>query len=86
MDVGIQSNHVSNLARVHALRPDARSRMNTVCMVTYFGGGALGTALGTWAWTLRGWEGVCGVGAGLLAVALAVWAAGASRSAKIRLR
>lgn len=79
MDVGVQSNHVSNLARVHALRPDARSRMNTVYMVTYFGGGALGTALGTWAWTVRGWGGVCGVGAGLLAVALALWAAG-SRS------
>ncbi len=76
MDVGVQSNHVSNLARVHALRPEARSRMNTVYMVTYFGGGALGTALGTWAWTGWGWGGVCGVGAGLLAVALAVWAAG----------
>ena len=86
MDVGIQSNHVSNLARVHALRPEARSRMNTVYMVTYFGGGALGTALGTWAWTARGWEGACGVGAALLAVALAVWAAGAPGSAKIPLR
>jgi predicted MFS family arabinose efflux permease len=75
MDVGVQSNHISNLARVHALRPEARSRMNTVYMVTYFGGGALGTALGTWAWTGWGWGGVCGVGAGMLAVALVVWAA-----------
>jgi len=76
MDVGVQANHVSNLARVHALRPEARSRMNTVYMVTYFAGGALGTALGTWAWTRWGWSGVCGVGAALLAVALAVWGRG----------
>ena len=81
MDVGVQANHVSNLARVHALRPDARSRMNTVYMVTYFGGGALGTALGTWAWTAWGWLGVCGVAACMLAAALVVWAAGRSRTA-----
>ena len=76
MDLGVQANHVSNLARVHALRPEARSRLNTVYMVTYFAGGALGTALGTWAWTAWGWSGVCGAGALLLAAALAVWAAG----------
>ena len=58
MDVGVQANHVSNLTRVHALRPEARSRMNTVYMVTYFAGGALGTALGTWAWSGWGWQGV----------------------------
>jgi predicted MFS family arabinose efflux permease len=79
MDVGVQANHVSNLARVHALRPEARSRMNTVYMVTYFACGALGTALGTWAWTGWGWNGVCGVGAGMLAVALGIWAVGSLR-------
>lgn len=76
MDVGVQANHVSNLARVHARRPEARSRMNTVYMVTYFAGGALGTALGTWAWTVGGWAGVCGAGAGLIAAAMAVWVVG----------
>jgi predicted MFS family arabinose efflux permease len=76
MDVGVQANHVSNLARVHARRPEGRSRMNTVYMVTYFAGGALGTALGTWAWTAWGWAGVCGSGAGFLAAALRVWARG----------
>jgi predicted MFS family arabinose efflux permease len=79
MDVGVQANHVSNLARVHALRPEARSRMNTVYMVTYFAGGAFGTALGTWAWTRDGWAGVCGAGAAMLAAALVVWAAGSIR-------
>jgi len=53
--------------------------MNTVYMVTYFAGGALGTALGTWAWTAWGWAGVCGSGAALLAAALGVWVRGRRR-------
>ena len=73
MDVGVQANHVSNLTRVHALRPEARSRMNTVYMVTYFACGALGTALGTWAWTGWGWLGVCAVGAGMSGQALLIF-------------
>jgi len=80
LDVGVQGNHVSNLARVHARRPDARSRMNTVYMVTYFVGGSLGTAVGTWAWTGYGWTGVCAAGAGFVLAALALWAAGGRAS------
>jgi hypothetical protein len=52
--------------------------MNTVYMVSYFVGGALGTALGTWAWTSFGWGGVCTAGAGFVVAALARWALGAS--------
>jgi hypothetical protein len=48
--------------------------MNTVYMVTYFAGGALGTAAGTWAWAGHGWAGVCATGAAFLVLALAVWA------------
>lgn len=80
LDVGVQGNHVSNLARVHGRRPEARSRMNTIYMVTYFAGGALGTAVGTWAWTARGWGGVCAAGAAFLAAALALWALGLRRA------
>ena len=64
LDVGVQGNHVANLARVHGRRPEARSRMNTVYMVTYFVGGSLGTAVGTWAWTGYGWTGVAPPGRG----------------------
>ncbi len=74
LDVGIQSAHVCNLARIHALDPAARSRRNTVYMVAYFAGGALGTFLGVRAWAHYGWTGVCAAGAGFLLVALAVWA------------
>ncbi len=79
LDVGVQGSHVSNLARVHARRPEARSRMNTIYMVGYFAGGALGTAIGAWAWGAFRWPGVCVAGASFLAAALALWAAGARR-------
>ncbi len=78
MDVGVQSNHIANLARIHALDAPARSRLNTVYMVVYFAGGALGTWVGAWAWTAGGWPGVCAAGAAFVAAALAIWAAGAA--------
>jgi predicted MFS family arabinose efflux permease len=73
LDVGIQSTHVANLARVHALDPAARSRRNTVYMVSYFAGGALGTWLGVRAWESFGWAGVCAAGGVFLLLALLVW-------------
>jgi predicted MFS family arabinose efflux permease len=76
LDVGVQATHVSNLARVHGRRPEARGRMNTVYMVSYFAGGALGTAVGTWAWTSFRWAGVCGTGLGFVALGLVVWWSG----------
>jgi predicted MFS family arabinose efflux permease len=69
-------NQISNQARIFRLRPDARSRLNTVYMVCAFTGGALGSFLGAWAWARLGWWGVNGVG--LLAIggaAAALWAA-----------
>jgi predicted MFS family arabinose efflux permease len=73
LDVGVQSAHVSNLARVHALEPGARSRRNTVYMVSYFAGGAIGTWLGVRAWVHLGWPGVCLTGAGFVLAALLAW-------------
>jgi predicted MFS family arabinose efflux permease len=73
LDVGVQSAHVSNLARVHALEPGARSRRNTVYMVSYFAGGALGTWLGVRAWVHLGWPGVCATGAAFVVAGLLAW-------------
>jgi predicted MFS family arabinose efflux permease len=39
-------------------------------MTSYFLGGALGSAIGSRAWTHFGWEGVCATGAALLVLAL----------------
>jgi predicted MFS family arabinose efflux permease len=69
LDVGVQAAQISNQSRIYALRPEARSRVNTVYMVAYFIGGALGSALASLAWHALGWTGVCL--AGLAATALA---------------
>ena len=61
------------------LSPAERSRRNTVYMVTYFAGGALGTALSTWAWGQWRWAGPCGVGGGALAIGLMLWLTGRRR-------
>ncbi|MFT4436537.1 MFS transporter [Caballeronia sp. 15715] len=68
LDFGVQSNQIANQARIFKLDPAARARLNTVYMVFTFSGGALGTTLGSWAWTTAGWRGVCCAGMGLLAV------------------
>lgn len=59
MDAGVQATHISNQARALALRPEARSRLNTVYMVAYFSGGSLGSLASTLAWSRNGWPGVC---------------------------
>lgn len=72
LDLGVQGNHISNQTRVYALRPEARSRLNTLYMVTYFAGGAAGSWLGTTAWTHAGWTGVCAAGAALCVTGLLI--------------
>jgi predicted MFS family arabinose efflux permease len=72
----VQGTHVSNQSRIFALDPDARGRINAVYMVTYFLGGALGSALGAYGWSHAGWPGVVAAGAGLLALAGGVWLLG----------
>jgi predicted MFS family arabinose efflux permease len=71
LDLGVQAGHVANQTRIYALIPAARSRLNTVYMVSYFMGGALGSALGAYGWQRWGWTGVCAAGAiqGLVALA-----------------
>ncbi|AUN99709.1 MFS transporter [Bacteriovorax stolpii] len=59
MDIGLQGSHVSNQSRVFSLIPEARSRLNTAYMFSYFLGGALGSWLGSISWGLYGWTGVC---------------------------
>ncbi|KYG05528.1 MFS transporter permease [Sorangium cellulosum] len=82
LDLGAQANQISNQARVYALRPEARSRMNTIYMTTYFVGGAAGAWLGTAAWTRWGWLGVCAAGGAMSAAALGLLWAGSTRAAQ----
>ncbi|MFT8937825.1 MAG: MFS transporter [Liquorilactobacillus sp.] len=62
LDLGVQSNNVSNQARIHQLGDQVRNRVTSVYMVSYFLGGALGSWLGAFSFQYFGWLGVCAVG------------------------
>lgn len=62
IDVGLQCAHVPNLTRVSSLIPEARTRLNTIYMTSFFMGGTLGSILGSFAWNAYKWPGVCTVG------------------------
>jgi predicted MFS family arabinose efflux permease len=69
LDIGQQSMQVSNQTRIFSLSRAARSRINTVYMIVFFLGGALGSALSALAWSRWQWSGVCGWGLAMLALA-----------------
>jgi predicted MFS family arabinose efflux permease len=73
LDLGQQSVHVSNQARVYALQPAARNRLNTVFMTVSFIGTSLGSAIGLWAWDRAQWTGICAAGAVSVTLALIVY-------------
>ncbi|MGV9847587.1 MFS transporter [Streptomyces sp. NPDC003442] len=70
LDVAMQSGMVANQARVYALRPDARARLNPAYMTCAYLGGSAGSWLGVRAWGRAGWWGVCALVALLTALAL----------------
>ncbi|WP_186079876.1 MFS transporter [Burkholderia gladioli] len=67
LDLGEQIAIVCNQHVIYGLRPEARSRVNTIFMGGMFLGGALGSWLAGVAWQLGAWRGAVGLGA-LLAV------------------
>jgi predicted MFS family arabinose efflux permease len=62
LDAGAQGNHIANQSRIYSLSPALHSRINSVYMVTFFLGGSIGSLLGSQAWALAGWPGVCATG------------------------
>jgi predicted MFS family arabinose efflux permease len=75
LDIGTQGMQITNQAIIYALRPDARSRINSAYMVCYFLGGAAGSLAAGVAYGSHGWGGVCVLGAafGALSLALTVY-------------
>jgi predicted MFS family arabinose efflux permease len=77
LDLGVQAGMVSNQARIYTLLPETyNSRLNTIYMVSYYLGGALGSTLGAYGWSVWQWKGVCTVGLLMLVIAFAAYFGG----------
>ena len=88
LDIGTQGMQITNQAIIYALRPDARSRINSAYMVCYFIGGAVGSVTAGVVFGEHGWSGVCLLGAGFGALPstgtsgrVRRWSAGVARPA-----
>ena len=80
LDLGVQGIHISNQSAIYALAPEARSRLTTAYMISYFLGGAALSAISSALYTSDGWDGVCAAGIATGLAALALWAAAELRS------
>jgi predicted MFS family arabinose efflux permease len=86
LDLGTQGMQITNQAVIYAVRPDARSRVNSAYMVCYFVGGAAGSVTAGAVFGAARWDGVCVLGAGFGALALlaSAWDAGRGRATRWR--
>ncbi|WP_126974438.1 MFS transporter [Gynurincola endophyticus] len=70
LDIGVQSVHISNQTIIFEGNPVARNRINTVYMVMYFTGGALGTFIGGYIWHFFKWDGIAVTG---IVLSVLIW-------------
>jgi predicted MFS family arabinose efflux permease len=86
LDFAVQASLISNQHVIFALRPEARSRLNTVFMGAMFFGGAFGSATAVAAWHAGGWRWVSGLGLCFAIAAASRQIAGFGRAAAPRVR
>jgi len=73
LDAGVQGTHITNQSEIYKVRPDARSRITTAYMTTYFIGGAIGSATSAATYDVYGWIGVSWLGTGFALLAIFFW-------------
>ena len=73
LDAGVQGTHITNQSEIYRLKPEARSRLTTAYMTSYFTGGAIGSATSAAIYSSHGWFGVCMLGTFYAAIAVAFW-------------
>lgn len=71
-DFGVQLSMVAHQARIFALEPAARSRINTVFMTTLFTSGAISSAVATVTYATGGWLALCLGCVAMTAIGLAI--------------
>ncbi|WP_229925932.1 MFS transporter [Streptomyces longispororuber] len=74
LDFAVQAVHVTNQTLIHAVRPDAGSRIIGGYMVFYSAGSSLGAFGSSLAYAAAGWPAVSALGASFSLAALLLWA------------
>lgn len=71
LDFGVSANLVVGQRAIYGLSAEHRSRINGIFMATFFTGGAVGSAIGGWAYASGGWfmAAIIGIALPLLALA-----------------
>jgi predicted MFS family arabinose efflux permease len=70
LDFGVSINMTLSQRAIFMLGAEVRSRLNGLYMATFFVGGAIGSALGAWAYAHGGWSAAAWTGAAMPALAL----------------
>lgn len=73
LDLAVQGVHITNQSVIYRHMPEARNRLTSGYMTSYFIGGALGSLLSASAYQAAGWYGVCAAGSLLTVVNLFSW-------------
>ncbi|WP_455821011.1 MFS transporter [Pseudomonas cerasi] len=73
LDLAVQGVHITNQSVIYRHMPEARNRLTSGYMTSYFIGGAVGSILSASAFQTAGWYGVCAVGALLTLINLFNW-------------
>ncbi len=75
LDAGVQGTHITNQSLVYRLNPEARSRITTVYMGSFFFGGSIGSATSAIFYETWKWTGVCWLGIfySFLSVVYFIW-------------
>jgi predicted MFS family arabinose efflux permease len=84
LDFAVSANLVFGQRAIFALAPELRSRLNGLFMATFFVGGAIGSALGGWAYSRFGWTGASAVGIAFPIVGLLYFATERSKPSGTR--
>ena len=74
LDFGVSANLTLGQRAIFALDAEVRSRLNGLYMATFFVGGAIGSAIGGWAFAQGGWTLASSIGFALPVAALVYFA------------
>jgi predicted MFS family arabinose efflux permease len=72
-DFGVQASQLSNQSAIYSLPAEARSRVTTAYMVSYFTGAVAGSLCSGYTYDAGGWNILCLIGFGVSAVGLLGW-------------